>query len=118
MGKGQIFSVSAFYKKFDNPIELVRIPEQQTSTEYQPRNVGDGSLYGLEFEFGKSLDFIAPALSNFNINGNFTIVESQIDMTNTEYNSRKTYEKNGETIENVRAMAGQAPYVVNIGFTL
>ena len=38
---GQMYSVSAFYKSFDKPIELVRIPEQQTSTEYQTRNVGD-----------------------------------------------------------------------------
>lgn len=115
--RGQIFSVSAFYKQFDNPIELVRIPEQQTSTEYQPRNVGDGVLYGIELEVRKDLDFISPALSNFNLNGNFTLVESQIDMTALEFNSRKTYEKTGETIKNRRQMAGQAPYVINAGMS-
>ena len=46
---GQMISLSGFYKKFDKPIELVRIPTQQTSTEYQARNVGDGQLYGFEF---------------------------------------------------------------------
>ncbi len=117
MERGQIFSVSAFYKQFDNPIELVRIPEQQTSTEYQPRNVGDGLLYGIELEFRKDLDMISPSLRNFNISGNFTFVESQIDMTSTEFNSRKTYEKTGETIEDTRQMAGQAPFVVNAGLS-
>ncbi len=115
--RGQIFSVSAFYKRFDNPIELVRIPEQQTSTEYQPRNVGDGALLGFELEIRKDLDFIAPALSNFNINGNVTLVQSQIEMTKVEYNSRKTYQKEGETISHTRQMAGQSPWVVNAGLT-
>lgn len=115
--RGQIFSVSAFYKKFDDPIELVRIPEQQTSTEYQTRNVGDGQLFGVEVEFRKDLDFIAPAWSNFNLSGNLTVVESQIDMTSAEFNSRKSYEKTGESIESTREMAGQSPYVVNGGLT-
>lgn len=113
----QIFSVSGFYKTFDNPIELVRIPEQQTSTEFQPRNVGDGLLYGVELEFRKELDFISPALRNLSINSNITLVESQIDMTDLEFNSRKGFERTGETIENTRQMAGQSPYVINAGIT-
>jgi outer membrane receptor protein involved in Fe transport len=115
--RGELISASAFYKTFDDPIELVRIPEQQTSTEYQPRNVGDGRLFGAEIELRKNLDFFAPSLENFNISGNFTYVRSQIDMTNTEFNSRKTYEKDGQEIENVRVMAGQAPYIINAGFS-
>jgi TonB-dependent receptor len=115
--EGQMFSVSAFYKYFDNPIELVRIPAQQTSTEFQARNVGNGRLIGLEFEARKKLDFISPALRNFNISGNVTIVESRIDMTEQEFNARKEYEKNGENITDVRQMAGQAPYVINGGIS-
>lgn len=115
--RGQIFSASVFYKRFEDPIELVRIPQQQTSTEYQPRNVGNGSLYGLELEFSKNLDFVAPALRKFNINANFTFVKSQIDMTDSEYNARKSYEKTGETIDDKREMAGQPPYVINAGMS-
>lgn len=114
---GEMYSVSAFYKFFDKPIELVRIPEQQTSTEYQPRNVGDGMLLGLEFEFKKNLSFISEKMKNFSVNGNVIFVKSQITMTEIEFNSRKGYEKDGETIENTRAMAGQSPYVINTGIT-
>ncbi len=117
MERGQLLSVSGFYKRFDQPIELVRIPEQATSTEFQPRNVGDGELYGIELEFRKTLSFITPALSNFSASGNVTVVESQIDMTDTEFNARKNFERSGETIENTRQMAGQAPYVINAGLT-
>lgn len=117
MPKNQILSVSAFYKEFQDPIELVRIPEQQTSTEYQPRNVGDGMLVGVEFEFAKSLNFIHPALENYRINGNITLVESIIDMTDAETRARKNFQKTGENISGKREMAGQAPYIINLGFS-
>lgn len=113
--KGQLISLSAFYKSFDNPIELVRIPEQQTSTEFQPRNVGDGMLIGGEIELRKNLHFISPKLSSLSISGNFTYVKSKIDMTRVEYNARKVYEKEGQVIADTREMAGQSPYVLNAG---
>ncbi|MEZ4994403.1 MAG: TonB-dependent receptor [Saprospiraceae bacterium] len=112
---GQLFSISTFYKQFDNPIELVRIPEQQTSTEFQPRNVGDGRLYGVELEIRKTLAFISPSLENLSFSGNVTFVESIIDMTNTEFNARKNFERNGENLADTRQMAGQAPFVINAG---
>ena len=115
MEAGQILSLSAFYKDFTNPIELVRIPAAQTSNEFQPRNVGDSWLYGFELEFRKSLAFVAGGLKNFNINGNLTIVNSSLQMNEAEYRSRKNFEKVGETIENTREMAGQAPYIINAG---
>ncbi|MEM9326650.1 MAG: TonB-dependent receptor [Bacteroidota bacterium] len=115
MERGQIFSVSAFYKDFDQPIELVRLPQQQTNAEFQPRNVGDGRLYGLEVEFRKALDFITPALTNWSIYGNLTLVESFIDISPTELRNRENNARNGEEIGDTRNMAGQAPWIVNAG---
>jgi TonB-dependent receptor len=117
LNRGQMFSLSGFYKRFIDPIELVRIPEQQTNTEYQARNVGEGSLYGVEAEIRKDLNFISDALKYFNVSGNVTIVESFISMTSGEYGSRKSFERVGETIDDNRDMAGQAPYVINAGIT-
>jgi len=117
MKEGQMVSASVFYKRFDNPIELVRIQEQQTSTEYQPRNVGNGMLVGVELELRKKLDFIADKLKNYEFSTNVTIVESRIDMTEREFNSRKEYEKVGQTIEPTRNMAGQSPFVINAGIS-
>ena len=114
---GQMISVSGFYKFFDKPIELVRIPEQQTSTEYQPRNVGDGMVLGLEFEFKTQLDFVSTEKNKVSLSGNLILVNSQITMTDAEFNARKGYEKEGQTINNTRQMAGQSPYVVNGGIT-
>jgi outer membrane receptor protein involved in Fe transport len=109
--KNDFYSISGFYKHFNNPIELVRIPEQQTSTEYQPRNVGNGDVYGLELELRKSF------LKNFYFNTNVTLVKSQITMTETEYQARKHYERLNENIDNTRVMAGQSPFVINTGLS-
>lgn len=117
MESDEIISVSTFFKAFDNPIELVRIPEQQTSTEYQTRNVGNGRLFGVELEIRKNLGFISESLQYWGVSANFTYVESQIDMTEAEYTSRLGYLKTGETLEKTRQMAGQAPYLVNGGIT-
>lgn len=117
MDRGQMFSISGFMKTFDDPIELVRIPEQQTSTEYQPRNVGDGRLVGVEFEIRKNLSFLGSFLRDINFSSNITLVESQISMTDVEYNSRESYLKTGETLSNKRNMAGQSPYVINSSLT-
>jgi len=117
MERGQIYSVSAFYKEFDNPIELVRIPLNNTGFEYQPRNVGDGQVFGLEFEATKSLEKFGSQFKNFSVSGNLTLVESRIEMTDAEFNARDNNERVGEEVDDVRAMAGQAPYVVNFGIT-
>ncbi len=109
----QTVSLSAFYKGFKDPIELVRSSTVGTGNNYQPRNVGNGTVYGVEFEFKKNLDFLS--LANFNVNGNFTFVDSKIEMTSDEYESRKRFVRDGQTIDKDRAMAGQAPYVINAG---
>ncbi len=117
MERGELLSVSVFYKQFNSPIELVRIPAAPNSNDFQPRNVGDGQLFGAEFEIRKSLAFITESLSNFIFSGNVTYTYSEIDMTDAEFFARLGAEKEGETIEKTRAMAGQAPYIINGGFS-
>ncbi|MDZ7758024.1 TonB-dependent receptor [Rhodohalobacter sp.] len=112
---GQLLSLSGFYKTFDRPIEVVRIQVQVTSSEFQPRNVGDGEVFGAELEFRKNLDFLGTAFRWFSFNGNFTYVLSEIDLTEQEFNARKSREKTGETVTDSRQMAGQAPYIINAG---
>ncbi len=117
MERGQILSASAFFKNFENPIELVRIPQQLTTSEFQPRNVGNGRIFGIELEATHGLDFISENFKNWSVSGNVTLVKSRVDMTVREYDARKIFEKDGETIERTRQMAGQAPYVVNFGLS-
>lgn len=117
MPQGQLLSVSAFYKTFDDPIELVRIRQAQTTNEFQPRNVGDGTLMGVELEVRKTLDFLSQRLSNFTWITNVTLVETSLEMSDVEFNAREDFQKSGQEISNRREMAGQAPYVINAGLS-
>jgi outer membrane receptor protein involved in Fe transport len=110
---GQTISAGAFYKKLINPIEMVQFVSQTGS--FQPRNVGDGQITGAEVEVRQSMNIIAETLSNFSIAFNFTLIESQIKLSNTEYESRVDNARTGQNVDEYREMAGQAPYLINGG---
>lgn len=113
--RAQMFSVSAFYKTFEKPIEIVQFLSDPGS--FQPRNVGNGSVLGLEFEFRKALTFISPSLQNFMWNTNVTVTESSIKMSASEFRSRTLSAREGQIIGDTRDMAGQAPYIINTGIS-
>ncbi|HRW69797.1 TonB-dependent receptor [Lentimicrobium sp.] len=110
---GQTISFGAFYKYFKDPIEIVQYFTQAGA--FQPRNVGDGQLLGLEAEFRKNLDFLFPSLSGISLSSNFTYSFSRIRLSSTEYESRLANARTGETIDEYRSMAGQAPFIINAG---
>lgn len=110
----QIISISGFYKKFINPIEVIQFATQAGA--FQPRNVGDGQVIGGEIEIRQSLNFIAERLQNFSLAVNFTMTESRIELSRTEYESRVANAREGQEVDEYRDMAGQAPYIINGGF--
>lgn len=112
-GRGQTFSISAFYKMFNNPIEIVQFASQAGA--FQPRNVGDGSVVGIEFEGRQSLGFISKKLNNFNLAVNVTLTQSQIELSATELESREINAREGQEIQPYRDMAGQSPWIINGG---
>lgn len=113
MEQAQMVSVSAFYKQLKNPIEMVQFATQVGS--YQPRNVGDGELFGVEFELNKNLGALSGSLSNFDFTTNLSYITSQVKLSETEYESRVANKRDGQTIGEYRVMAGQSPYIINTG---
>ncbi|WMN05887.1 TonB-dependent receptor [Marivirga arenosa] len=113
MSRGQTVSVGAFFKRFVNPIELVRNDIQ--SDNVSPQNVGNGQIMGAEFEIRKSLDFITPALENFLFKGNFTYASSFIERNETEADGTKNGLRTGEEYSDRRDFLGQPPYIINAG---
>lgn len=111
----QLISVSAFYKYFFNPIEIVQYATQTGC--FQPRNVGNGQVLGLELELRQNLGEMTGALSNFDLTSNISVTRSRIELSLTEYYSRLENARAGQTIEKYREMAGQAPWIINSGIT-
>ncbi|MGB0165612.1 MAG: TonB-dependent receptor domain-containing protein [Luteibaculum sp.] len=112
---GQNISVSFFYKTFDAPIEYVQFLADPGT--FQARNVGDATLYGAEFEIIQSLNKISEKLSKFNFNANITFAKSSIELSASEKLSRESSARTGEDVPDRRAMAGQAPYIINTGIS-
>lgn len=111
----QMFSVSAFYKNFINPIEIVQYAT--LTGAFQPRNVGDGEVFGAETEVRLSLEPLGSSMKNLRFLLNLTLTESRIKLSKTEYDSRVLNARTGQTIDDYRDMAGQAPFIINSGLS-
>ncbi|PHR69411.1 MAG: TonB-dependent receptor [Lutibacter sp.] len=114
----EMISISGFYKKFINPIEIV--PFQLSPNNIQPKNAGSATVYGGEFEIKKLLSKEEAKL-NFSIGANFTYIVSTVDTKKvtvntsgkTEYELRQENARDTEIIDQYRTMQGQSPYIVN-----
>lgn len=114
---GQTVSFSLFYKRFQNPLELVVFSESAPDN-FQPRNLGNARVYGVEFEIRKNLGILSPKLRNLMLSLNTSLIKSELEMDKSEggeYESRLNNLRDGETIADTRPMQGQAPYLINAG---
>lgn len=111
---GQMFAVSGFYKDFTDPIEQSFF--LQAPTQLTVANLGNASVYGVEFEVRQRLGFITEGLNNLKFNANVSIIKSELTMSDAEFQSRQLAARDGERIERERDLQGQAPYLINVGF--
>lgn len=116
-GRNEMVSISAYYKRFDGAIEMVRYQVNPFEVTWQ--NTGRSEAYGLELEFRKNLDFVLNGLST---GSNLSWTQSRVDMNDiivnaatgtTELEARRGQARTGEKIKETRDMAGQAPYLIN-----
>ncbi len=110
---GQTFSIGGFYKEFTDPIELVR--QSAAPNDFQPTNVGDATIAGIEFELRKNLSFISPKLENFSIISNVTVTDAKVDIDGNEAVGRINGLRTGELFSQTRDFVGQPPYIINAG---
>ena len=109
----QMFAVSGFFKNFIDPIELsyfLAAPDQ-----FQPLNLGNAIVYGVEFEIRKDFNFISESLKDLSFNMNFSLIESELEMGEDELEARRLSLREGEELEDTRELQGQSPYLINVG---
>ena len=111
-GEGnQIFALSAFYKKFENPIEII-IPNFNSPNTLSAGNNNEAQVFGMELEYRKNLfNYDTQKLS---LNLNASLIQSKQKMNEEEYRGRTTTEPDRE-IDEYREMQGQSPFIVNTG---
>ncbi len=107
-GKNQIFSISAFYKKFTDPIEVKRTIN---NNELIYQNALSAVNYGFETEFRTVLGSLfntenSTLLNNLTLFSNLSIINSKLDVSNIASSTDSQKD---------RPMQGQSPYVFNAG---
>lgn len=100
LGRSGIAGVNIFYRKVNDLIELtntgVEGSEGAGTFVYQPQNIGDGKVWGVEFDLSTDLGFIG--LPDTGVFGNISWLDSKI------------VDEFGE-----RRFNGQSKYVYNFG---
>lgn len=108
---GEIYGVSGFYKRFENPIERAIV---SNNNEGQFQNVDQAIVYGAEFEARKRLDIISPALADFQVGGNFSLIHSEVDIPAVELATIRDLDPSAG---DKRELQGQSPYILNVDFS-
>lgn len=101
--KGETMSLGAFYKRFDNPIEnITQITSENPQFIYS--NADSAFNYGIELEFRKSFKEWTNNLflGRLSMNINASYIFSEVDLGASVVSQ-----------EQVRALQGQSPYIVN-----
>ncbi len=102
-GPGEMIAISGYYKDFKNPI--VQFYERAANPTIKYVNVDAATVYGVEFEFRKSLGVIAPALDKFKFNTNISFINSNSDVEIDEAFIGKAFTS--------RQFEGQSPFIIN-----
>lgn len=108
LGRTGIVGVNLFYRDVSDLVELantgVEGSEGAGTFVFQPRNTGDGKVYGIEFDLSTSLDFVG--LPDTGIFGNFSFLDSDIEdaFGQRRFNGQSKYVYNFGAIQNLRGI--------------
>jgi TonB-dependent receptor len=116
----EMFTIGAFYKDFENPIELYFQPGVGSggTLSFIPGNAPHATSYGVEVDSRIRIGHIASLitgdeydpsngiLNQFTLVANASWIKSNIELS-------KTTSESG--IDNTRPMMGQSPYIINGG---
>ena len=109
---GELFAVSAFFKRFDNPI-LRTFSPSATIPELGYLNIDNARVYGLEFEIRKNLGFLGGGfIEDLFIGTNFALIQSEYDIPAAELVASRNIDPTYD--QTTRPFQSQAPYIANV----
>ena len=118
---GDLFALSGFYKEIQDPIEsiILRDPVDTRSTSAALfrtffNNPNEATLWGIEVEARKSLDFVGvDFLEHFSLGGNFTYIGAEVKRTRAELDRSEPFFAEGKTLKKNRRLFGQPEWIAN-----
>ncbi len=109
---GEMIAAGLFHKTFHHPIERT-FNTEAANPELTLRNVDRASVYGIELEIRKKLDFIG-FLKHFSLGGNVSFINSSVTVDAKELMLKREFDP---YFPASRVMMGQAPYLINTFLT-
>ena len=112
IGRGQNINVSAFFKDFTNPIELVNRTGTSGAPELYYTNVPNVRSYGAELEYRFNFGFLSkkedhPIWDQLSMNINAAYIRSKVSIGDSLFGQDEYPEG--------RPLQGQSPYIINVG---
>jgi len=102
----QSFSITGFYKKFNNPIEQFYETLGAGTRNFNFKNATTATNLGSEIEYRVNLGIIHELFKNFSFYGNLSYIYSKVDVSVDASSAL-----NGAN----RQLQGQSPYLINSG---
>lgn len=106
LGRTGVVGVNFFYRDVTDLVEIANTGEvrEDDGDEFlilQPRNIGNGKVYGVEFDLSTDLGFIG--LENTGVFGNFSLLDSEITdfLGERRFNGQSDYVYNFGLIQNL-----------------
>jgi outer membrane receptor protein involved in Fe transport len=106
---GEVVTVGGFYKQLEAPIEKYLRTLDGGKISYINRD--KATVYGLELEARKRLDFLDPSLAHISIGGNFAYIQSEVPLTPVEHFNKQSTEPSTPA---TRPLYDQSPYILNL----
>lgn len=106
MEGSDLFAISAFQKKLEDPIELNYVEGQLTYV-----NVPQAEVYGFEVEARRRLEFLSSEQTEFSIGGNLSLIESEVDRSEQELADKR---RRDPDVSLTRELQGQSGIIGNV----
>jgi outer membrane receptor protein involved in Fe transport len=107
---GEVIAASVFYKRLGQPIEQVF-----SAGRIFPNNVERGTVYGVELEARRKLEFLGNAFRNLSVGFNASVMESEVTISPQELALIRAVFPNAS---DKRELFGQSPFIFNFDATL
>lgn len=121
----EVLSVTGFYKKYNNPVELVsyRLPDNKYNLFYF--NLVDAENIGIELDYRRSFGFIQPSskfLNNLFLSANFaymksTVTYDEVNIQRVQSGLEPLPSSDSSRSDRKRPLQGLSPYIVNAGLS-
>jgi outer membrane receptor protein involved in Fe transport len=108
---GELFSVSLFYKDLRDAIERSDLKVDSEVITF--KNRPEATLYGIEFEARRTLDFLGDSFRPFSVGGNLALVQSDAELLPQELENKQQFFPD---VSDTRPLYDQSPYIVNFDF--